>query len=77
MLYQPEMPGLNIVDAGNEFYSRGAAPVITKLSLPNEARYGMGKDKGNNIYGGGMDGVVYRVWPCCQQVHSIARQSSQ
>ena len=68
MLVSTEMPGLNIVDAGNEFYSRGAAPVITKLSLPNEVQvYGMGKDKGNNIWVGGMDGAVYRFDPAANR----------
>ena len=56
--------GLNIVELNNSFFAKGAAPVITRLSLPNATQvYGMGKDKYGIIWIGGMDGLVYRFEP--------------
>lgn len=53
--------GLDIVNLPNSFFEKGAPPVIAKLQLPNHAVvYGMGKDKNNNMWVGGMDGAVYR-----------------
>ncbi|MEO6255063.1 MAG: ATP-binding protein [Ferruginibacter sp.] len=56
--------GLNIVELNNSFFAKGAAPVITRLSLPNASQvYGIGKDKNGIIWIGGMDGSVYRFEP--------------
>ncbi len=53
--------GLDIVTVANSFFEKAAPPVITKLQLPNNvAIYGMGKDKNNNMWIGGMDGTVYK-----------------
>lgn len=64
MLVATDFAGLNIVEAGTPFFTQDAAPVITRLSLPNnEQVYGMGKDKNGIIWIGGMDGAVYRFDP--------------
>ena len=56
--------GLNIVELNNSFFAKAAAPVITRLSLPNATQvYGMGKDNNGIIWIGGMDGSVYRFEP--------------
>ncbi len=61
ILIATDAPGLNIVELNNNFFEKDAAPVITKLALPNNALvYGMGKDKSNNMWVGGMDKAVYR-----------------
>jgi len=53
--------GLNIVELTNAFVEKSAAPVITRLTLPNDAQvYGMGQDKKGTVWIGGMDGNVYR-----------------
>lgn len=53
--------GLNIIDLAPDFFEKLTAPVITRLSLPNDVQvYGMGKDKNNNMWIGGIDGMVYR-----------------
>lgn len=59
MMIVTDVPGINLVETGNDFFTKGAAPVITRLSLPNGAHvYGMGKD--NTMWVGGMDAEVYR-----------------
>ena len=64
ILVATDIAGLNIVEAGEEFFAKDASPVITRLSLPNDAPvYGMGKDKSGIIWIGGMDGAVYRFDP--------------
>ncbi len=64
ILVATDAAGLNIVELSNNFFLKDAAPLITRLSLPNAAQvYGMGKDKNGIIWIGGMDGVVYRFEP--------------
>lgn len=64
ILVATDIAGLNIVEAGKDFFTKDAAPVITRLSLPNNAQVdGMGKDKNGIIWIGGMDGIVYRFDP--------------
>jgi len=64
MLVASDVAGLNIVELGKEFFTKDAAPIVTRLSLPNETPvYGMGKDKNGIIWVGGMDGAVYRFDP--------------
>ncbi|MFM6925641.1 MAG: ATP-binding protein [Ferruginibacter sp.] len=64
ILVATDIAGLNIVETGKEFFTKDAAPVITRLSLPNDTQvYGMGKDKNGIIWIGGMDGSVYRFDP--------------
>jgi signal transduction histidine kinase/DNA-binding response OmpR family regulator/ligand-binding sensor domain-containing protein len=61
ILVATDVAGLNIVALNNSFFEKDAPPVITRLALPNNAQvYGMGKDKNNHIFIGGMDGAVYR-----------------
>ncbi|MES2848493.1 MAG: ATP-binding protein [Bacteroidota bacterium] len=61
ILIATEAPGLNIVELTNNFFEEGGTPVITKLALPNNVLvYGMGKDKSNTMWIGGMDNSVYR-----------------
>ncbi len=56
--------GLNIVQLTNDFFEKDAAPIITRLTLPDDVQvYGMGKDKNGNIWIGGMDRSVYRFDP--------------
>jgi signal transduction histidine kinase/DNA-binding response OmpR family regulator/ligand-binding sensor domain-containing protein len=64
ILVATDVAGLNIVEPGAAFFAKDAAPVITRLSLPNDAPvYGMGKDTNGIIWIGGMDGAVYRFDP--------------
>jgi signal transduction histidine kinase/DNA-binding response OmpR family regulator/ligand-binding sensor domain-containing protein len=64
MLVSADEAGLNIVELTNDFFEKNAAPVITRLTLPNNAQvYGMGKDKNGNTWIGGPDGSVYRFDP--------------
>lgn len=64
LLVATDAAGLNIVELSNNFFVKDAAPLITRLSLPNAAQvYGMGKDKNGVIWIGGMDGSVYRFEP--------------
>jgi signal transduction histidine kinase/DNA-binding response OmpR family regulator/ligand-binding sensor domain-containing protein len=61
ILIATDVAGLNIVALSNNFFEKDAAPVITRLALPNNAQvYGMGKDKSSNVWIGGMDGSVFR-----------------
>ncbi|HOZ76441.1 MAG TPA: ATP-binding protein [Ferruginibacter sp.] len=61
ILVATDNKGLDIVHVTDSFFENDAAPFIVKLQLPNNtAVYGMGKDKNNNMWIGGMDGVVYR-----------------
>lgn len=56
--------GLDIIKLSDGFFEKDMAPVITRLSLPNDAQvYGMGKDKNNDIWVGGFDNMVYRFDP--------------
>lgn len=64
MLVATDAAGLNIVETGNDFFAKNAAPVITRLTLPNSATvYGMGTDSNKITWIGGMDGAVYRFDP--------------
>lgn len=64
ILVATDVAGLNIVEPGKDFFTGDAAPVITRLSLPNDAPvYGMGKDKNGAIWIGSMDGTVYKFDP--------------
>jgi len=64
MLVATDVAGLNIVETGTDFFAKDAAPVVTRLSLPDDAQvYGMGTDKNKIIWIGGMDGSVYRFDP--------------
>ena len=64
ILIATDVAGLNIVELNKDFFTKDAAPVITRLSLPNDAPvYGMGKDKNGIIWIGGMDGAVYQFNP--------------
>ncbi len=59
-----DVAGLNIVEPGEAFFAKDAAPVVTRLTLPNDAPvYGMGKDTNGIIWIGSMDGAVYRFDP--------------
>ena len=61
MLVATNSDGLNIIELNNNFFANGAAPLITRVNLPNAAQvYGMGKDKSGITWIGGMDGLVYR-----------------
>ncbi len=63
-LVATDVAGLNIIEASKEFFSKGADPFITRLSLPNDEHvYGMGKDSNGITWIGGMDGTVYRFDP--------------
>ena len=64
ILVATDVAGLNIVEPGKEFFTKDAAPVITRLTLPNDAPvYGMGTDSNKITWIGGMDGSVYRFDP--------------
>lgn len=53
--------GLDIVYLPGNLFEKDGAPAITRLKLPNNtAVHGMGKDKSNTMYIGGMDGTIYR-----------------
>ncbi len=53
--------GFNIVSLPVDFFEKNSAPVITRLTLPNnEQVYGMGKDRNGIMWIGGMDRAVYR-----------------
>jgi ligand-binding sensor domain-containing protein len=61
ILISADAAGLNVIELPNNFFENGAAPAITRLSLPNNTQvYGMGKDKTGTMWIGGMDGTVYR-----------------
>ncbi len=56
--------GLNVINLKKDFFEKGTPPVITRLSLPNDAQvYGMGKDNNGTMWIGGMDGSVYKFNP--------------
>jgi len=56
--------GLNVIQLTDAFFERDAAPVITRLTLPNAAQvYGMGRDKIGRTWIGGMDGSIYQYNP--------------
>jgi len=64
ILVATDVAGLNIVETGAAFFTKDAAPVVTRLTLPNDAPvYGMGKDTNGIIWIGGMDGAVYQFDP--------------
>jgi signal transduction histidine kinase/DNA-binding response OmpR family regulator/ligand-binding sensor domain-containing protein len=64
ILVATDVAGLNIVEPGKDFFAKDAAPIVTRLTLPNDAPvYGMGKDTKGIIWIGGMDGAVYRFDP--------------
>jgi signal transduction histidine kinase/DNA-binding response OmpR family regulator/ligand-binding sensor domain-containing protein len=64
MLIGADAAGLNRVTLTNNFFTKNAAPVITRLVLPNNTQvYGMGKDKNGTIWVGGMDETVYQFDP--------------
>ncbi|MBK9629521.1 MAG: hypothetical protein IPO62_00395 [Saprospiraceae bacterium] len=61
MLIATDVAGLNIVSIPTDFMSSGSAPLITRLSLPNNMQvWGMGRDMDGNMWIGGMDGAIYR-----------------
>jgi len=52
--------GMNIITIPDDFFTKNTDLSITKVSMPNNIEvYGMGKDKDDRIYIGGMDGTVY------------------
>ena len=56
--------GLNIIELKKEFFDNDADPLVTRLSLPNDAQvYGIGKDNNGTIWIGGMEGSVYKFNP--------------
>jgi signal transduction histidine kinase/DNA-binding response OmpR family regulator/ligand-binding sensor domain-containing protein len=64
MLVATEGAGLNIIDLPADFLTSAAAPLITRLALPNDVQvYGLGKDKDERMWVGGLDGSVYRFDP--------------
>ncbi len=64
ILVATDVAGLNIIEAGKDFFAKDASPVVTRLSLPNDAPvYGMGKDTNGITWIGGMDGAVYQFDP--------------
>ena len=64
ILVATDIAGLNIVEPGKDFFAKDEAPVITRLSLPNDEQvYGMGKDTNGITWIGAMDGAVYRFEP--------------
>src|SRR5258706_4960268 len=64
MLVSADEAGLNVVELTKDYFEKDGAPVITRLTLPDDAQvYGMGKDKKGNIWIGGLDGSVYRFDP--------------
>lgn len=61
MLVAAEGAGFNIIALDNDFFKRGAPPVITRMTLPYGTQvYEMGKDRHGTMWIGGMDGAVYR-----------------
>ncbi len=61
ILIASNVAGLNIIELNNNFFEKDVPPVITRLALPGNIEvYGMGKDKSNQVYVGGMNGAVYR-----------------
>ncbi len=61
ILIATEAPGLNILELSDKFFETDAPPAITKLALPNNVLvYGMGNDKNNTMWIGGMDKTVYK-----------------
>ncbi len=64
MLVSSDGAGLNVIQLTDAFFDRNAAPVITRLTLPNAAQvYGMGRDKIGRTWIGGMDGSIYQYNP--------------
>lgn len=64
VLVAADRAGLNVIELKKDFFEKGANPVITRLSLPNDAQvYGIGKDKNGTMWIGGMDGSVYKFHP--------------
>ncbi len=61
MLVATEDGKINIITLASNYLDINAAPVINKISLPNNAKvYGIGNDKNKNTWIGGMDGTVYK-----------------
>ncbi|MGB5005368.1 MAG: ATP-binding protein [Ferruginibacter sp.] len=64
LLVATDVTSLNIVEPGDHFFTKNEAPVITRLTLPNDALvYGMGTDNKGITWVGGMDGTVYQFDP--------------
>ena len=64
ILVGADQAGINIIKLPDNLHEKNASPVITRLTLPNDAEvYGMGKDKNGTMWIGGMDGAVYRFDP--------------
>ena len=64
ILVVTDVAGLNIIEPSKDFFAKDAAPIVSRLSLPNDAPvYGMGKDTNGITWIGGMDGTVYRFDP--------------
>jgi signal transduction histidine kinase/DNA-binding response OmpR family regulator/ligand-binding sensor domain-containing protein len=61
MLIATDDGKINIITLAINFLDKNVAPIISKISLPNNTKvYGMGNDKNKNTWIGGMDGTVYR-----------------
>ncbi len=61
MLIATEDGKINIITLPLNYLDKDVAPVISKLSLPNNTKvYNIGNDKNNNTWIGGMDGTVYK-----------------
>ncbi|MBK9734241.1 MAG: hypothetical protein IPO92_04445 [Saprospiraceae bacterium] len=52
--------GLNIITLPDDFFTNNTSPVIAKFKMPHNTEvYGIGKDKNDRIFIGGMDGSVF------------------
>lgn len=64
MLISADEAGLNIIELTGDFFKKAAKPLITRLTLPNNAQvYGIGRDRNGTTWIGGLDGSVYRFDP--------------
>jgi signal transduction histidine kinase/DNA-binding response OmpR family regulator/ligand-binding sensor domain-containing protein len=61
MLVAADDGKLNIIILKDNFLGKDVVPVITTVAMPNNTNvYGIGNDKNNNTWIGGMDGAVYK-----------------
>lgn len=61
MLIAADDGKLNIITLKDNFLAKDVVPVITTVAMPNNTNvYGIGNDKNNNTWIGGMDGTVYK-----------------
>ena len=62
MLIATEASVIDLIAVNENFFLKGASPVVKPLQLPNNSHfYGMGKDKDGRIWIGTMDGLVYQL----------------